>query len=193
MTRPRPGTVRLSAGRWKGRVLEIPESARPTSSRAREALFDLVGPGIAGARVLDLHAGSGAVGLEAISRGAAAAVLVDVDTGVLRRNLERLDGAPEAEVIESEAGSAVRRLVKLGDRFEVVFSDPPYAHTGAASAAGLAELLAPGGVLVVQADSGTRVATPDGLSAVRERAYGRNVFHFFERNATEKNAGAPTR
>jgi len=132
------------------------------------------------------------VGLEAISRGAAAAVLVDVDTGVLRRNLERL-GAPEAEVIESEAGSAVRRLVKRGDRFEVVFSDPPYAHAGAASAAGLAELLAPRGVLVVQADSGTRVETPDGLSAVRERAYGRNVFHFFERNAGEQNAGAPTR
>jgi 16S rRNA (guanine(966)-N(2))-methyltransferase RsmD len=178
--------VRLSAGRWKGRALEIPAGARPTSSRAREALFDIVGPRIAGSGVLDLHAGSGAVGLEAISRGAARAVLVDVETGVLRRNLERLDGAASVEVIDSDAGDAVGRLVERGDRFEVVFSDPPYARVSTASAARLADLLAPGGLLVVQADAGTRVEAPNGLRAVRERAYGRNVFHFFEQDVSER-------
>ena len=67
------GSVRISAGRWKAKALEVPAQARPTAARAREALFDLLGPELAGARFLDLYAGSGAIGIEAVSRGAARA------------------------------------------------------------------------------------------------------------------------
>ncbi|HEX7251797.1 MAG TPA: RsmD family RNA methyltransferase, partial [Thermoanaerobaculia bacterium] len=78
--------VRIFAGRWKGRMLEVPSDARPTSGRAREALFSIVRESLRGARVLDLYAGSGAVGLEALSRGARRAVLVEQKPGALDRN-----------------------------------------------------------------------------------------------------------
>jgi 16S rRNA (guanine966-N2)-methyltransferase len=177
----KPGSgVRISAGRWKGRVLEVPAGARPTSSRAREALFDILGPRIGGARVVDLHAGSGTVALEALSRGAGRAVLVDVDAASARRNVEKLgtvDLNMEVEVLETSARDAVRRLRSRGDRFDVVFSDPPYA--AGPRPPEVADVLAPGGVLVVQTDTSEEVPAPPGLRAAGRRAYGRNVFHFF--------------
>src|SRR5450631_4455941 len=92
-----PGTVRISAGRWKGRRLEVPEASRPTSARARESLFDILGGRVAGARVLDLYAGSGAVGIEAVSRGALRATLVERDAAVLRRNAGSLSAGDALE------------------------------------------------------------------------------------------------
>lgn len=176
-----PGVVRISAGRWKGRALEVPAGARPTSSRAREALFDILGPEIAGARVLDLHAGSGAIGLEALSRGARSAVLVDVDAAAVRRNVQRVRAEPgAAEILECSSEEAARTLASRGALFDLVFSDPPYEETPGALS-DLARLLERGGALVVQADSGARVESPPGLARTSERAYGRNVFHFFRR------------
>jgi len=176
----RLGRVRISAGKWKGRALEVPPHARPTSARAREALFDILGPRIERARILDLHAGSGAIALEALSRGAERAVLVDLDAGAARGNAERLGAGVSAEVLAVAAAEAVSRLASRGDRFDVVFSDPPYA-SGAGPPEDLAPLLAPGGLLVLQGDAGSRVESPAGLEPAGERAYGRNVFHFFER------------
>ena len=77
-------SVRIIAGRWKGRRLAVPDGARPTSDRAREALFSILQKRIPGAKVLDLYSGSGAVGLEAVSRGAARALLVEKSASVLR-------------------------------------------------------------------------------------------------------------
>jgi 16S rRNA (guanine966-N2)-methyltransferase len=186
--------VRIQAGKWKGRRLEVPAGARPTSGRARAALFDVLGPErLASARVLDLFAGSGAVGLEAVSRGAASAILVDSDAGAVARTCARLSALPEEiRVVAGEAGPALERLSRAGERFDLVFADPPYgAGRGGAGramdvAAGVgraidvaAELLADGGVLVVQADAGETVPPPRGLRPLARRAYGRNVFHFF--------------
>jgi 16S rRNA (guanine966-N2)-methyltransferase len=178
------GTVRIGAGRWKGKALEVPSGARPTSARAREALFDILGPRVEGARVLDLHAGSGAVGLEALSRGASAAVLVDRDPSAARRNAERLGAVQSADVLGSPAAEALRRLHARGERFDVIFSDPPYG--AAEDGLEVAGLLADGGLLVVQSDEGESVEPPPGLSAGRRRAYGRNVFHFFIAGEPEK-------
>jgi 16S rRNA (guanine(966)-N(2))-methyltransferase RsmD len=172
--------VRIAAGRWKGRKLEVPDSARPTSSRAREALFDILGPRITGARVLDLFAGSGAVGFEAVSRGAARAVLVDTDAEPLRRARASLDAGEDVLVLASDAASALADLGRRGERFDVVFADPPYrdGERAARDLSGIARLLSPGGVLVVQTDSEGKPPFLEGFAPVSSRVYGRNVFHF---------------
>ena len=172
--------VRIQAGKWKGRRLEVPPGARPTASRARAALFDLLGERIRGARVLDLFAGSGAVGLEAVSRGAALAVLVEREGGPVARTLARHSISPaEARLAAGPAASALAALARAGERFDVVFADPPYGMDAGADLDRAAGMLAAGGELVVQADEAAQVATPRGLAALSRRAYGRNVFHFF--------------
>lgn len=173
--------VRIQAGKWKGRRLEVPETARPTSSRARAALFDLLGPErIANARVLDLFAGSGAVGLEALSRGAATAVLVDADASAVANTCARIGAAPgEVRVVSGDAEAAMAALARRDERFELIFADPPYGGHAGRAMDGAAALLAAGGVLVVQADEGEAVVPPAGLKLLSRRDYGRNVFHFF--------------
>ena len=183
----RPSRVRISAGRWKGRLLEVPGGARPTSSMAREALFDLLGARVAGARVLDLYAGSGAVGLESISRGASTAVLVDRDSSAIERSLERLPGAAASVlVIAADVGDALRRLQSRTERFDLVFCDPPYADPPAPLASAMADVLAPGGVLVFQRDARESPPRLPPLTVVSRRAYGRNVFYFLESAAPER-------
>lgn len=157
----------------------MPKTARPTSSRAREALFDVLQSSIAGARVLDLFAGSGAVGLEALSRGALRAVLVEKDSGAIEANLAKLESAAgEVEILRQDVRDAVGSLERRGEEFDVVFADPPYGVGGTVPAR-IAELVAPGGTLVVQSDSDASPAAPRGLTATGRRAYGRNVFWFF--------------
>ena len=174
-------TVRIGAGRWKGRRLEVPRGARPTAGKAREALFDILQKRLRGSRVLDLYAGSGAVGLEAVSRGAARAVLVEPAAGALERNLGRL--APDAgsiELLRFEASAAIAELERRGERFDIVFADPPYASGLSPDVApGVARLLAEGGTFVLQGDVG-RDPLPAGLRLADRRAYGRNVLRFFE-------------
>jgi 16S rRNA (guanine(966)-N(2))-methyltransferase RsmD len=179
-----PAVVRVGAGKWKGRRLEAPPGARPTSGRARAALFDILGPErIAGSRVLDVFAGSGAVGLEAVSRGASAAVLVESDAAALARTCARLSNTPgELRVVAARAETALAGLAKARETFDLVFSDPPYgagAEEVARAIDAAAGLLAETGVLVVQADAEQEVPTPRGLRETARRAYGRNVFHFF--------------
>lgn len=182
MSRGAGSGVRIAAGRWKGRRLDVPTAARPTSGRAREALFALLSDRLAGARVLDVFAGSGAVGLEAVSRGAESAVLVDRDTRALEKALARF---PEAQrsvrTIGAPAHAALSRLVRRGERFDLIFCDPPYPERlPLAVAALLARLLAPDGSLVVQRDRASPEPEIAPLALSRRRAYGRNVFYFFD-------------
>jgi len=176
------GSVRISAGRWKAKALDVPPAARPTAARAREALFDLLGPEIDGARVLDLYAGSGAVGIEAVSRGAARAVLVDRDSSALEKNVARLGYAPDVMVLRKTAEDGVATFAARGDRFDVVFADPPYsAALEAAVPPDLESILAPKGVLVIQLDARAEPPEIEGLSLADLRAYGRNRFAFYRR------------
>lgn len=176
--------TRIIAGTARGRRLAVPDgrSTRPTSDRAREGLFsalDAALGGLAGLRVLDLYAGSGAVGLEALSRGAAAALLVESDraaTRVARTNLDSL-GLPGGRV----AADRVERLAATpcpDAPYDVVYLDPPYATSADELAAVLVALakngwLADGALVAVERAS--RAAPwewPDGFDALRSRGYG---------------------
>jgi 16S rRNA (guanine966-N2)-methyltransferase len=182
----RPAAVRIIAGRWKGRKLDVPARSRPTSARAREALFSMLQDSVPGARFLDLYAGSGAVGLEAASRGAARVVLVEEEAEGIRRALRRLGAEPAAvSLLEQPDHRALRILRDSGEQFDLVFSDPPYALELSAEAGGtVAALLAPGGVFILQRDSGTAPPELDGLTLVRRRDYGRNVLYLYAQSAT---------
>jgi 16S rRNA (guanine966-N2)-methyltransferase len=123
------GHVRIIGGRWRGTRLPVGDAPglRPTADRVRETLFNWLQPRLAGARVLDLFAGSGALGLEALSRGAREAVLVESDPQVataLRQVVERLGAQQEAAVIRADAVAWLR--TPLHGRFDMVFVDPPF-------------------------------------------------------------------
>ncbi len=124
------GQVRIIGGRWRNTRLQVPqlEGLRPTSDRVRETLFNWLMPKLPGARVLDLFAGSGALGLEAVSRGAAAAQLVERDPGLvaaLRATLGKLDAAGQVAVAAGDALQWLRTAPPA--QADVVFLDPPFA------------------------------------------------------------------
>jgi 16S rRNA (guanine966-N2)-methyltransferase len=174
--------IRIVGGSVGGRLLTTPKgmTTRPTSDRAREALFSTVESlrPMAGVRVLDLYAGSGSVGLEALSRGAAAAVLVESDRRVcevLRANVAAL-GLPGARVICDRVDGALAEPAAMP--FDVLFADPPYALVtaelaGVLTAAARGGWLGPDAVVVVErASRDPAFAWPAGFTAVRERRYG---------------------
>jgi 16S rRNA (guanine966-N2)-methyltransferase len=177
--------TRIIAGAAGGRRIAVPPAGtRPTSDRVREALFSalVADPGLDGAAVLDLCAGSGALGLEALSRGAAHALFVESDrraAGVLRRNVAAL-ALPGAAV---RAATAAAVLGAPADRaYGVVLVDPPYATPDVEVAGWLATAHAHGwlavdAVVVVERGRGGAFPWPPPLAAVRERRYGDTVLH----------------
>lgn len=184
--------TRIVAGTVGGRRLQTPagDDTRPTTERVREALFSTLESGLGsldGRRVLDLYAGSGAVGLEALSRGAAAAVLVERQRRVaalVRRNAESL-GLTGWRVVAEPVRSYVRG--EPPDRFDVVFLDPPYAMPGDELSAVLTVLtdrgwLADGAYVVVERSR--RDPGPDwppGITPLRDRRYGEAVLWYGRR------------
>ncbi len=141
--------IRIAGGRWRGRRLLVPPDARPTTGLVRKAAFDILGKDIEGARVLDAAAGSGAYGLEALSRGASAATFVESDPSalaVLRRNVADL-GARGVAVIEAMrvADFCVRRAPSV--RFDAIFFDPPFGGESGGDLAALLDLRERGGTL----------------------------------------------
>lgn len=124
------GAVRIIGGHWRGTKLPVAdaEGLRPTSDRVRETLFNWLQPVLHGARALDLFAGSGALGLEAVSRGASQAVLVEQDptlADALRASVDRLQASAQVEVVRADALAWLQ--LPLQGRFDVVFVDPPFA------------------------------------------------------------------
>jgi 16S rRNA (guanine966-N2)-methyltransferase len=167
--------VRVVAGAYRGRRIEAPagRATRPTSDRVREALFSILGP-IEGVRVLDLFAGSGALGIEALSRGAAEAVFVESDAraaAAVRRNLDAL--GIEALVHRRDAFSWLGSAVGAEEPFDLVFADPPYS-SASRTAGRLSELLppvlTPTSVIVTESDK--RDPLELALPLVDERTYG---------------------
>jgi len=187
--------VKLTGGGARGRRLLAGRSPglRPSSARVREALFDILGARVGDAEVLDLYAGTGIVGLEALSRGARRVVFVEVAGRAVRliaTNLERTGLGDRADVLHEEAGAALARLVASGARFDIVFVDPPYADGfPERSIAAAARLIRPGGVLVIE--HATRRPVPAGSVALlrpgRTYRYGDSALVLFHRDA----GGAP--
>lgn len=123
--------MRVIAGYAKGRRLKMPRSAdiRPTLDKVKEALFDILGEEVAEKKVLDLYAGSGSLGIEAISRGAKAAIFIDYNPEsikVVKDNLESLNFQNKAKVLRLDFSRALGYLASQGKRFDLVFLDPPY-------------------------------------------------------------------
>ena len=176
--------MRVVAGRYGGRRLTAPpgDETRPTSDRVREALFSVLGPSIEGARVLDLFAGSGALGIEALSRGAAEAVFVERSRkaiNAIEANLEAL--GIEADVRPVEARAALRAASARREAYDLVFLDPPYrraAELGRELSEGLAAVLAPGARVVTESDR--RAPLELDLPLADERRYGDTVIRIHE-------------
>jgi 16S rRNA (guanine966-N2)-methyltransferase len=180
--------VRVVAGRFKGRRLHAPPGAgtRPTSDRVREALFAILGP-LDGARVLDLFAGSGALGIEALSRGAASATFVDSEptaVAAIRRNLEALDLPPDAAGVRRQDARAFLRAARDGrHEYDLVFLDPPYrlaAELGRELSPALAGLLAPDGRAVSESDRRAPLDLAPDLHLTDERRYGDTLIRIHE-------------
>jgi 16S rRNA (guanine966-N2)-methyltransferase len=172
------GEIRIIAGRWGRRRLKVPRarSVRPTPERAREAWLNVLAPGLEGARVLDLFAGSGALGLEALSRGADHATFVEKDRRALeclRANIAALAAGESCTVVGGDVFSYLAGVER--DAYDIAFADPPYAR-------GLADRLVKryvqvpfSGLLSVEYERGERIELPP---SAEERRYGDTVIAF---------------
>ena len=174
--------MRIIAGTLKGRRLDAPDWAglRPTSDRLRETLFNILAPRVEGARLLDGYAGTGAVGIEALSRGAAHVTFVDQDPRAQRlieANLRRCGVSERYAIIR--AGFAAAAASSGG--FDLVFLDPPYgAAELAAALAAAAPAIAPGGLLILE--HATRDSAPETtgtLARVRQVVHGDSALSFY--------------
>jgi 16S rRNA (guanine966-N2)-methyltransferase len=176
--------MRIVAGSRKGHTIYAPAGldTRPTADRVREAAFNLIGP-VDDATVLDLYAGAGGMGLEALSRGAARAVFVETDANAVRaieRNLDRLR-LTGATVLREDATRALRAEVAAGRTYDLVLVDPPYAMFADLQpqlARHLPSVLAPDGLLVVETDARTEPELP--LAKRTSRRYGSARLTLFE-------------
>ena len=176
--------MRIIAGSRKGARIYAPKSeTRPTGDRVREAAFNLIGP-VEEMAVLDLFAGSGAMGLEALSRGAGKAVFVESDRDAqhsIERNLEKL-GLKNAAVVKQDARRALAAEAAAGRRYDLVLVDPPYRMFDSLQptlAAYLPAVLAEDGLVVVETDKRTQPELPP-LAERTSRAYGSARMTLFE-------------
>jgi 16S rRNA (guanine966-N2)-methyltransferase len=179
--------VRVVAGSAKGvRLAPVPDGVRPVSDRAREGLFSSLGSRVEGARVLDLFAGTGAMGIEALSRGAETAVFVERNrrtAAVLSGNLDRAQVADRATVVARDVGGFLRD--DAGGAFDLAFVDPPYDLGGSDLEATLAALgagnrLSPGWIVVLtRAKRSSTYVIPLHWSAARELRYGDSLLTLF--------------
>ena len=178
--------MRVTAGTAKGTHLRAPGAGvRPTSDRVKEALFNALAPRLAGARVLDLFAGTGALGIEALSRGAARAVFVERDSraaGAIRRNLAAAHLDAHGEVRRGTLPAALDGLEHDGTVFELIVLDPPYgqelpARTLRRLAA--STLLAAGGIIAAEGHWRDDPGEVAGLRRVRDARYGETGLWFY--------------
>jgi 16S rRNA (guanine966-N2)-methyltransferase len=179
--------MRVVAGEWRGRTLKSPtwDGLRPTSDRLRETLFAIVGPTIAGARVLDGYAGTGAIGIEALSRGASQVTFVERDARAVRlieQNLAMIDAAATRARAIIRACFADAAATLAGEAFDLIILDPPYAHDAAAVALRDARGLAAASTRII-VEHANRYAPPaeqQGLHLRRTVKAGDSAISFYE-------------
>ncbi len=177
--------MRIVGGELKGRKLQNPtdDRVRPTSDRIREALFNVLAHGDFGAfslydaRVLDLFAGTGALGLEALSRGASFALFVDehpASRGLIRTNAEHLGLTGRTKLYKRDATKLGPRPASAGSAFNLVFADPPYGKglgEKALTAALEGDWIAPGALIMLEEDRDQTISAPPGFIEVDRRTY----------------------
>lgn len=187
--------MRVTGGEFGGRILLVPKSGdiRPTQDSVREALFSMISASVPGAAFLDLFAGSGAVGLDALSRGAKSVTFVELSArhlDTLKRNATALAGPDPSSrgisIIRRDAFTFISSYSSPA-AFDIVFADPPYALWASHPFEGILSLLAErgivqaGGLFIAEADSSTRAATAPGWELLRERTYGKSRLLIWQR------------
>jgi 16S rRNA (guanine(966)-N(2))-methyltransferase RsmD len=180
-------SLKITGGRKKGKSIDSPSGmkVRPTASKIRQALFNVLGGRVAEAKVLDLFGGTGLMGIEALSRGAAELTTIEVErkvaTGILNA-FEKL-AFENARVVQGDFREKLGEL--KGNKFDIIFADPPYDSPFAKMVINLVdkyELLSPNGVLIIEHNIDTRIPMPEKVSIkmTSERNYGQTCLSFFE-------------
>jgi 16S rRNA (guanine966-N2)-methyltransferase len=177
--------MRVIAGSLKGRRLKAPdwEGIRPTSDKLRETLFNILAPRVRGARVLDGYAGTGALGIEAMSRGAASATFVDLDRraqALIAENLAHCGLTNACVIIRASVARAIEDLRNAASSFDLILLDPPYDDAAAEVVGAASELLAKDGVLVLEHARRQPAAVSAGrLERTRQVRSGDSVLSFY--------------
>ncbi len=176
--------MRIIAGTNKGRGLKAPkwDGLRPTSDKLRETLFNIIAPHVVDARVLDVFAGTGAMALEALSRGAAAATCIEQDRRAVRlieENRARCREESRCAIIRDAVERALARPIR-GGPFDIIVLDPPYDYAAIATAVrDAASQRSPGAVLVLEHASRVTPPAPDGLTVTRTVKSGDSALSFY--------------
>lgn len=179
--------MRVISGKLKGKKLFSlkGQSLRPTSDRVKEAIFDILQDQIRGQKVLDLFAGTGALGIEALSRGARSAVFVEESTrslAALRKNIKECRLKEQAEVLAREAQTGIKILETRGESFELIFLDPPYGRGLARrvlQALSRSSIVSPGTLIVAEHSLSEELDSIPSWQRVDLRRYGRTQVSFF--------------
>ncbi len=178
--------MRIVAGTLRGRLVPVPPGeVRPTAQRVREALMSILGPEWEGRRVLDGFCGSGAFGFEAVSRGAEHATLIDDNARVLRQvdaTARAFGVTAQVRTLRGDVAHVLEQLAKAGERFDIVFLDPPYAPNGPldSALAGVAKVLGTYGTVVAEHPDGTPPVDPPTLRVTGQRRYGDTALRFYQ-------------
>jgi 16S rRNA (guanine966-N2)-methyltransferase len=186
--------MRVISGSAKGRRLFSPKGKdiRPTSDRVKEAIFNIIGPRIYNTNIIDVFAGTGSLGIEALSRGATHAFFIDSKReaiGLIRKNLDATGLANNATIINADAGKAVKRLISDGVDAEVIFLDPPYrisvSYLNAVIESLASYVLAIGGLLILEHASRSEPPRFENLEIASMRVYGDTAVTIYEKKGLE--------
>ncbi|UCF70641.1 MAG: 16S rRNA (guanine(966)-N(2))-methyltransferase RsmD [candidate division WOR-3 bacterium] len=174
--------MRIVGGACKKRHLRVPgKGVRPTRGMIREAIFNILSERVVGALILDVFAGTGALGIEALSRGAKACTFVERRPGTLRTNLSTFELDRRVRVLSEDFRPALRRLRK--QKFDVIFADPPYNRNYIQETVEMIEryaLLAKGGMIVAEYSVLERYEIPEGFNVWKQKRYGDTSVSFIE-------------
>jgi 16S rRNA (guanine966-N2)-methyltransferase len=193
-------TLRIIGGKFKNRLIKTPKglSTRPTSSILRKAVFDICQNEIEGAKFLDLFAGSGAMGIEALSRGAQSSTFIDLDKGALlciQANVELLNIAKECEIKKGDSLLTLQRFVKEGRSFDIVYIDPPYGQkaektplkTQVMQIFDLENVLLPNGTLFLEEEFPSHFSIEklqlQNLIHINSRRFGKSILHQYRKKS----------
>lgn len=186
-------SLKITGGQARGRSIDSPSGmkVRPTSSKIRQALFNILGARVQEARVLDLFGGTGLMGMEALSRGAAELTTIEVERKLATNILNAFEklSFENARVVQGDVREKLGEL--KGNKFDIIFADPPYQSPFAKTVINLVdryELLSPDGIMIIEHNVDTRIPMPEkvALKLTSERTYGNTCLSFFELETTSK-------
>jgi len=181
--------MKILGGKYKGRNFYMPEGIRPTQNMLRQAIFDLIGHDLTGVIFLELFAGSGAVSMEAISRGAGEVVMVehnDLNAKTIQENCELLgvELGGSFRLIHADAFATLKRLSEEKKQFDMVFFDPPYGQKLAKKTLKLIttrDILHPQSLVIIQAETSEKLEVPEGFKELTQRRYGSSYLMILQR------------